>query len=142
LSLFDPLARIARTGFPYWLIGAVVLSAVTGFVAKRYKQAPFLREAVGQFGVTCVFCFVALGLYVQLTGNAMSFLALLPSSLLVAAVLLGSRLIFAPSGSDYRIAMIVSGIAFGSVFIGVVLAFLLSFFPALIAFQWHLLKRL
>jgi hypothetical protein len=101
-----------------------------------------LREAVGQFGVTCVFCFVALGLYVQLTGNAMSFLALLPSSLLVAAVLLGSRLIFAPSGSDYRIAMIVSGIAFGSVFIGVVLAFLLSFFPALIAFQWHLLKRL
>lgn len=142
MSLFDPLARIARTGFPYWLIAAVFLSVVTGFAAKRFKQAPFLREAVGQFGATCAFCFMALGLYVQLTGNAMSFLALLPSSLLVAAVFSGSRLIFAPSGTDFRIAMIVVGTAFGSVFIGLFLAFVLSFFPAIIPFQWHLLKQL
>jgi general stress protein CsbA len=142
LSLFEPLARIVRTGFPYWLIAAVVLSVLTGLLTARVKQAPFLPAAVRQLGATCAFLFIALGLYVQLSGNGMSFLELLPSSFLVATVLFASTLIFAPSKTEFWSAMILVGITFGSVVFGVILAFVLSFFPKLIAVQWHLLKRL
>jgi hypothetical protein len=142
MSAFEPLVRIARTGFPYWLIASVVLSVVNGFLAKRLKQAPFLPDAVGQFGTTCAFLFMVLGVCVQLTGSAMSFVQLLPSSLLVAVGFSATFLIWARSKGKIGLGMSLVAIAFFTAVLGTFLAFVVSFFPKLIAFQWHLLKRL
>jgi hypothetical protein len=142
MSAIDPLVRIARTAFPYWLIVAVFVSVLSAFIAKRSNQASFLAAAVGQFGATCAFLFMVLGVYVQLSGNAMSFVELLPSSLLVAMGFSATFLVFARSKTDVRLGMVVVGIAFFSVVLGIFLAFVLSVFPKLIAFQWHLLDRL
>ena len=98
----------------------------------------FLAAAVGQLGVTCAFLFMVLGVY----GNAMSFVEVLPSSLLVALGFSARFLAFAQPKTNFRLGMFVLAIAFVTAVLGIFLAFVLSVFPKLIAFQWQLLKLL
>src|SRR5947209_939561 len=140
MSAFEPLVRIASTAFPYWLIAAVLLSLLAAFTAKRASQPSLVFAVVGQFGATCAFAFVALGFYVQLSGDAMSFTQLLPSSLIVATIFSAAFLLVRPQ-TKAELGTLVVGFALSSVVFGFFLAFVLSFFPSLIAFQWHLLKR-
>jgi hypothetical protein len=144
------------------LIAAVLLSLLAAFTAKRTNQP--LEEAlnpegrgepvedpseyeskafavVAQFGATCAFMFMALGLYVQLSGDAMSFTQLLPSSFIIAMVFVASILVVR-TRTKAELGMKVLGFGFCTVVFGFFLAFLLSFFPKLISFQWHLLMRL
>jgi hypothetical protein len=141
MSVFQPLIRIASTAFPYWLIAAVLLSFMAAFTAKRANQPSLVFAVIGQFGATCAFIFVVLGLYVQLSGDAMSFTQLLPSSLIVAMIFTAAILLIRPK-TKAELGMVAVGFGFSSVVFGIFLAFVLSFFPKLIGFQWHLLKTL
>jgi hypothetical protein len=162
MSTLEPLIRIASTAFPYWLIAPVLLSLLAAFTTKRANQpseevlnpeglgepVEDLSEfesrvfaVVAQFGVTCAFIFVVLGLYVQLSGEAMSFTQLLPSALIVAMIFVASILVVR-TRTKAEWAMKVLGFGLGTVIFGLFLAFLLTFFPKVVTFQWHLLKRL
>jgi hypothetical protein len=140
MSAFEPLARIASTAFPYWLIVAALLSLLAALTAKRVDQ-PFAFAVAAQFGTTCTFIFVVLGLYVQLSGDRMSFAQLLPSSFIVAMTLSAALLAIRPQRKA-ELGMQILGFGLGTVVFGFFLAFVLSIFPMLIALQWHLLKRL
>jgi hypothetical protein len=73
----------------------------------------------------------------------MSFVELLPSSLLVAMGYSATMLLtFAPPKTDYRRAMLVVAFVFFSLGIGIIQAVVLSLFPKLMGFQWYLLKHL
>jgi magnesium-transporting ATPase (P-type) len=144
------------------LIAAVLLSLLAAFTAKRKNQPSgevlnpeglaepvedpsedesMIFAVVAQFGATSAFIFMVLGLYVQLSGEAMSFAQLLPSALIVAMIFVASILVVR-TRTKAELGMKVLGFGLGTVLFGFFLAFLLSFFPKLIAFQWHLLKRL
>jgi hypothetical protein len=136
----EPLAKIASTAFPYWLIAAVLLTLLVAFTARRADE-PLAFVAIGQFGATCGFIFVALGWYVQLSGDAMSFTQLLPSSFVVAMIFSAAILAVRPK-TKTEVGMKVLGFVLGTVIFGFFLAFLLSFFPKVIAFQWNLMKKI
>ena len=147
MSSFEPLARIAETAFPYWLIVLVIMSVLTGFMAQRREKKPFLVSALAQTSALCGFFFIILGIYVQLTSSPISFVELLPSSFLVAFVvglsLSAAGLVFSRSeGEDAHLAMAVVGVVVITVFVGLFLAFVVSFFPKLIILLWHLLNHL
>jgi uncharacterized membrane protein YhaH (DUF805 family) len=142
MSAFEPLGRIVSTAFPYWLIFAVLVSLLSALVAKRSNRSSFLPEVIVQFGATFGFLFMALGIYIQLTGRAMSFVELLPSSFLVLAGISATLLILVRSKEDIGLGMSIVTIALPTVVLGTFLAFLVSFAPKLIAIQWHLLKLL
>lgn len=161
MATLEPLVRIASTAFPYWLIAAVLFSLLATFTAKRTAQRsgkalnqkapgepvddsggqPIAFAAIAQFGATCAFIFMVLGLYVQLSGETMSFAQLLPSGLIVAMIFVASILVVR-TRTKAELAMKVLGFGIGTIMFGFFLAFLLSFFPKLIAFQWHLLRKL
>ena len=140
MSAFEPLIRIASTAFPYWLIAAALLSLLAGIAAKRGDQ-PLAFAVVAQFGATCTFIFMVLGLYVQLPGDRMSFAQLLPSSFIVAMIFSAAFLAIRPQRKA-ELGMQILGFGLGTVVFGFFLALVLSIFPMLISFQWHLLKRL
>jgi hypothetical protein len=147
MSAFEPLVRIARTAFPYWLILLVLVSVLAGFISRRKEKKPFVVSALLQGAITCAFLFMVLGIYVQLTSSPISFVDLLPSSFLVASVVALSSsaalLIFSRSeAEDAHPAVAIVGVVLITVFVGVFLAIVVSVFPKVILWQWHLLKRL
>jgi len=147
MSAFEPLVRIARTAFPYWLILLVLLSVLAGFISQRKEKKQFLVSALLQAGTTCAFFFMVLGIYVQLTSSPISFVDFLPSSFLVAFVvaLSGSAalLIFSRSeAEDAPPEMVIVGVVLITVLVGVFLAIVVTVFPKVILWQWHLVKRL
>lgn len=144
---FQPLVRIARTAFPYWLIAAVLVSVLAAFIAKKSNRVLSLLAAVGEtvgtFVCACALLFVLLGCYVQLTGSAMSFVQLLPSSFLIGMGFSAASVLMSDwSEAEAGPGVLVGAFAFFSVASGIFLAFVVSFFPKVIAFQWHLLKLL
>ena len=147
MSAFEPLVRIARTAFPYWLILLVFAVSAGWIYISAQRKKPFLVSALLQAGTTCAFFFMVLGIYVQLTSSPISFVDLLPSSFLVAFVvaLSGSAalLIFSRSeAEDAPPEMVIVGVVLITVLVGVFLAIVVSVFPKVILWQWHLVKRL
>lgn len=142
MSAFEPLIRIGRTAFPYWLIAAVVLSLLAGFVAKRKNEDSFLATAIAQMGPTCAFLFTVLGIYVQLTGKAMSFVELLPASFVVAVCFSSSLLILGWSKEKIGLGMSILVVVPPTVLFTPFLAFIVSFFPKLMHFQFNLLRSI
>jgi len=84
---------------------------------------------------------MVLGLYVQLSGDRMSFAQLLPSSFIVAMIFFFFFLTIRHQRKA-ELGMQILGFGLSTVVFGFFLAFMLSFFPKLIAFQWPLLKRI
>ena len=140
MSTFEPLIKIGTTAFPYWLIAAVLLSLVAAFVAKRRNQQPFFATAIAQMACTCVVLFMILGLYAQLTGPAMSFVELLPASLIVALGFSAATVIWVRSMEKLGLGMTTLIFALPSVVFTLFLAFVVSFFPKLMHFQFNLLR--
>jgi hypothetical protein len=122
------------------LIAAVLMSLLAAFVARNKLQQSFLPAAISQMGATCAFLFMVLGVYVQLTGKTMSFVDLLPSSLLVALVSVVPFVIFNWSKGDGGPGTLVIGITWLSAVSGLSLAFMVSFFPKLVALQTSLVR--
>lgn len=147
MSSFEPLVRIAGTTFPYWLIVVVFMSVLGGFMRQRAKKKPFLVSVLLAACSLCGFSFIVLGIYVQLTSSPLSFVELLPSSSLVGLVIAflasAALLISSRSGAeDAHPAMVVVGVVLITVLVGVFLALVVSVFPQVILWQWHLLQRL
>lgn len=133
MSHFEPLVRIARIAFPYWLIGAVLFSLLGAFVARRRSQESFLPMAIAEMGAACMFLFVILGVYVQLRGDAMSFVELLPSSSIVALCFSATFLILAWSKEKIGLGMSILMILLPSVMFAVFLALVVSILPPVVA---------
>jgi hypothetical protein len=138
---FEPLVRIARTAFPYWLIAAALAAVVAAFAAKRSKHKSSLLvvvgECVGTFVGACTLLFIVLGCYVQLSGNRMSFVELLPSSLLVATGLSAATVISDRLKAEAGLGVLVAAFVFFTLGFGVFFAFFLSIFPKLMPIQLH-----
>jgi hypothetical protein len=133
MSAFEPLIRISRTAYPYWLIAALLLSLLTGFVARRKNRDSFLAATIAQMGTTCVFLFVILGVYVQVTGNAMSFTELLPASFVVALGWSVSLLILVWSKEKVGLGMSILTLVLPTVVFTPFLSFALIIFPPFVA---------
>jgi hypothetical protein len=133
MSAFEPLIRISRTAYPYWLIAALLLSLLTGFVARRKNRDSFLATTIAQMGTTCVFLFVILGVYVQVTGNAMSFTELLPASFVVALGWSVSLLILVWSKEKVGLGMSILTLVLPTVVFTPFLSFALIIFPPFVA---------
>ncbi len=133
MSHFEFLVRVARAAFPYWLIGVVLLSLFGAFVAKRKNQESFLPSFIAQMGTVCMFLFVILGVYVQLKGNAISFVELLPSSSIVALCVSAAYLMLAWSKEKIGLGMSILMILLPSVMFTVFLALVVSIFPPVVA---------
>lgn len=133
MSHFEFLVRVARTAFPYWLIGAVLLSLFGAFIAKRKNQESFLPAFIAQMGFAWMGLFVILGVYVQVRGNAMSFAELLPSSSIVALCVSATFLVLAWSKEKIGLGMSILTILLASFMFTAFLALVVSIFPPVVA---------
>jgi hypothetical protein len=131
---FEPLIRMSKIAFPYWMIVSIIASVVAASLEKRPSLIVFITISAFYLCTILVILFIVAGIYTNITGNGVSFAGVIPSAFIISALYSAACLAWFRSKQAYGFGMGLAGFIFLSIAFSLFLAVVVTLMPKLLLF--------